>query len=305
MVERARSFVGTAEYVCPELLAEKSVTKSSDLWSLGCIFYQMMANKPPFKGSNEYQTFQRVMKGELTIPDYFPADLSDLIRKILLLDPDQRLGADGNWDAYRNHVFFKGFDWKELWNQTPPTMAPYPAKVETPPMGSTTSATPTGAAPISPVSPLTAEEQSWQKYLFPNERLLCVSVLHKRKYPVPFSIPIPIPSFKVTVRTFLLTDMGRLLWINVETGQQVGELTLVPSKIGTNDDTLSPMGDVDRDPEFESDDASGGISFLLSNKSDKEFQIVTAKKTYYLMDPDGRAKEWVELLQRIRNNPPT
>lgn len=46
---RSNSFVGTAQYVSPELLTDKSVTSSSDLWALGCIIYQMIAGLPPFR----------------------------------------------------------------------------------------------------------------------------------------------------------------------------------------------------------------------------------------------------------------
>ncbi|XP_014872385.1 putative 3-phosphoinositide-dependent protein kinase 2 isoform X2 [Poecilia latipinna] len=46
---RANSFVGTAQYVSPELLTEKSACKSSDLWALGCIIYQLVAGLPPFR----------------------------------------------------------------------------------------------------------------------------------------------------------------------------------------------------------------------------------------------------------------
>uniref|UniRef100_F6ZD74 3-phosphoinositide-dependent protein kinase 1 n=2 Tax=Monodelphis domestica TaxID=13616 RepID=F6ZD74_MONDO len=57
---RANSFVGTAQYVSPELLTEKSACKSSDLWALGCIIYQLVAGLPPFRAGNEYLIFQYI-----------------------------------------------------------------------------------------------------------------------------------------------------------------------------------------------------------------------------------------------------
>lgn len=49
MRERKNSFVGTAQYVSPELLTDKSASYSSDLWALGCIIYQMISGLPPFR----------------------------------------------------------------------------------------------------------------------------------------------------------------------------------------------------------------------------------------------------------------
>lgn len=46
--QRSNSFVGTAQYVSPELLAEETMSPCSDLWALGCIIYQMLAGMPPF-----------------------------------------------------------------------------------------------------------------------------------------------------------------------------------------------------------------------------------------------------------------
>lgn len=46
---RKNSFVGTAQYVSPELLTDKPVTPSSDLWAFGCIIYQMISGLPPFR----------------------------------------------------------------------------------------------------------------------------------------------------------------------------------------------------------------------------------------------------------------
>lgn len=54
--KRKNSFVGTAQYVSPELLTDKPVTPSSDLWAFGCIIYQMISGLPPFRSRYGFQT---------------------------------------------------------------------------------------------------------------------------------------------------------------------------------------------------------------------------------------------------------
>ena len=49
--QRRNSFVGTAQYVSPEVLTSKSSAySSSDLWALGCIIYQLVSGQLPFWG---------------------------------------------------------------------------------------------------------------------------------------------------------------------------------------------------------------------------------------------------------------
>ncbi|KAF9314118.1 pkb-activating kinase-like protein, partial [Linnemannia elongata] len=123
--DRANSFVGTAEYVSPELLTEKAACKSSDLWALGCIIYQLLAGRPPFKGSNEYQTFQKIVRLEYTFPAGFPKAAMDLVSRLLVHDPNERLGANNMIDQLKQHPFFDGVEWSELWNQPAPKLMPY------------------------------------------------------------------------------------------------------------------------------------------------------------------------------------
>ncbi|PWN41037.1 hypothetical protein IE81DRAFT_367771 [Ceraceosorus guamensis] len=113
---RTSSFVGTAEYVSPELLTEKAATHSSDWWAFGCVLYQMIAGRPPFKGPNEYQTFQRIIKREYEFPEEFPNDAKDLVEKLLVLDPAQRLGTgpDGV-QSIKGHALFRDVDWSSVW----------------------------------------------------------------------------------------------------------------------------------------------------------------------------------------------
>ncbi|KAI4216354.1 MAG: hypothetical protein LQ351_001364 [Letrouitia transgressa] len=116
---RANSFVGTAEYVSPELLKDKSACKASDLWAFGCIIYQLLAGRPPFKAGNEYLTFQKIIALEYEFPKGFPEVAKDLVERLLVLDPASRLSIE----HIKNHQFFKGVTWgRGLWKLRPPKL---------------------------------------------------------------------------------------------------------------------------------------------------------------------------------------
>lgn len=76
-----------------QALRGESVSYPADLWALGCIIYQMLVGKPPFRGASEYLTFQLVAAGDYSVPDALDPSARDVIGKLLLLDPQQRLGA--------------------------------------------------------------------------------------------------------------------------------------------------------------------------------------------------------------------
>lgn len=120
--DRAVSFVGTAEYVSPELLRDKSACKASDLWAFGCIVFQLLAGRPPFKAANEYLTFQKILALDYTFPPGFPEAAKDLVERLLVLEPTRRLPID----HIKSHMFFDGLTWgKSLWRQPAPRLKPY------------------------------------------------------------------------------------------------------------------------------------------------------------------------------------
>ena len=119
---RANSFVGTAEYVSPELLTSKNACKASDLWAFGCIIYQLLAGRPPFKDRNEYLTFQKIVALDYQFPPGFPPLARDLVERLLVLDPTRRLSID----HIKNHQFFDGMIWgRGLWKQKAPRLKSY------------------------------------------------------------------------------------------------------------------------------------------------------------------------------------
>ncbi|KIN01469.1 hypothetical protein OIDMADRAFT_123551 [Oidiodendron maius Zn] len=119
---RAQSFVGTAEYVSPELLTEKNACKASDLWAFGCIIYQLLTGRPPFKAANEYLTFQKIVGLDYAFPPGFPPAARDLVERLLVLDPQRRLSIE----HIKNHEFFDGIQWgRGLWRMKAPRLKPY------------------------------------------------------------------------------------------------------------------------------------------------------------------------------------
>lgn len=126
---RASSFVGTAEYVSPELLTDKNACKASDLWAFGCIIYQLLAGRPPFKAANEYLTFQKITSLQYDFPNGFPEVAKDLVERLLVLEPSRRLSID----QIKNHEFFDGINWgRGLWKQKAPRLKSFVPRIQDP-----------------------------------------------------------------------------------------------------------------------------------------------------------------------------
>lgn len=115
---RGSSFVGTAEYVSPELLLHNQCDVSSDIWALGCMIYQFLQGSPPFRGENELQTFEKTVSLDYpwSNPQVAPKGINpvavDLTRRILVLDPSAR----PTLQQIKLHKWFELIDWnnKEL-----------------------------------------------------------------------------------------------------------------------------------------------------------------------------------------------
>ena len=135
-VKRNKTFVGTAEYVSPEVLSDQSAGYGADLWAFGIMLYQMYCGQTPFKSNTNYLTFKNIEKLEITYPDKIniSKQAKDLINKILVKDPNKRLGAgepNTNLDIahLKKHPFFKGIKWKNLVNQNVPNAKNFKLKI--------------------------------------------------------------------------------------------------------------------------------------------------------------------------------
>jgi len=116
---RASSFCGTTEYIPPELLTSKGVGKMGDIWAFGCVIYQMICGYLPFKADTEFLTLQTISKCCPDYPEHLSNEIKDLLSKIFVSNPQERIGSVG-YEEIKSHPFFTGVDWDRVSNATPP-----------------------------------------------------------------------------------------------------------------------------------------------------------------------------------------
>lgn len=119
---RTNSFVGTEEYIAPEVIRGTGHTAAVDWWTLGILIFEMLFGTTPFKGSNRNQTFSNILKSDIVFPDtqQISSSCKSLIKKLLIKDENKRLGSKIGASDVKNHPFFKSVQWALLRNQSPP-----------------------------------------------------------------------------------------------------------------------------------------------------------------------------------------
>ena len=112
-----KEIVGTAEYCSPEMIGQCITDfRTNDIWALGVIIYYFYHGKTPFKGSNDYQTFERIKKGKFEINQLVPNEAKDLIKKLLKVDASKRI----NIPKIKQHPYFKNINWDTVLTNSVP-----------------------------------------------------------------------------------------------------------------------------------------------------------------------------------------
>ena len=108
--------IGTQNYAAPEILLGNKAGLGADLWSLGCILYEMFTGKPPFRAENIFLLIEKIQKEKLNFPNEFPETAKDLCLSLLKVNVEERLGFKGIWEI-KNHPFFGGINFETIYTK--------------------------------------------------------------------------------------------------------------------------------------------------------------------------------------------
>ena len=102
----AKTLVGTPYYLSPELCLKKPYNHKSDIWSLGCILYEMMYLKHAFEADSIGELVINILEGNfnLNINAGFSDDVINLVKSILIIDANKRPSVD---DILKNKILDK------------------------------------------------------------------------------------------------------------------------------------------------------------------------------------------------------
>ncbi|XP_063674304.1 SNF-related serine/threonine-protein kinase-like isoform X14 [Bolinopsis microptera] len=93
--EKLMTYCGSWKYSAPEILLQEEYDPPAvDVWSLGVMLFQMVAGRLPFSEVNQSETLTKIMDGSYEMPDEISDDLKDLLSRMIVVDPKDRITVD-------------------------------------------------------------------------------------------------------------------------------------------------------------------------------------------------------------------
>ncbi|KAI0058716.1 kinase-like protein [Artomyces pyxidatus] len=114
----ANTYVGTPYYMSPELMQEKAYDSKSDIWSLGCLIYELCALRPPFHEAKTHSELSiHIRNGRIPpLPRGYSQALSAVIKSMLNLNPAMRPSAAQLMQHEKLEHAYKVFETQKLFN---------------------------------------------------------------------------------------------------------------------------------------------------------------------------------------------
>lgn len=89
--QKRSTLCGTLDYLPPEMINSTNHDFSADIWSLGVLIYELLVGKPPFEHYDKNLTYKKISSIDLNVPSFVNNDAKDLIEKLLMKNPKERL----------------------------------------------------------------------------------------------------------------------------------------------------------------------------------------------------------------------
>lgn len=123
---RSMSFVGTHEYLAPEVISGEGHGSQVDWWTLGIFLFELLYGVTPFRGVDNELTLTNIVARALEFPKepVVHPSAKDLISQLLVKDPARRLGSTTGAMTIKHHSFFQGVNWALLRCTKPPVIPP-------------------------------------------------------------------------------------------------------------------------------------------------------------------------------------
>ncbi|XP_077916964.1 G protein-coupled receptor kinase 3 isoform X3 [Halichoerus grypus] len=128
--KKPHASVGTHGYMAPEVLQKGTAYDSSADWfSLGCMLFKLLRGHSPFrqhKTKDKHEIDRMTLTVNVELPEAFSPELRSLLEGLLQRDASKRLGCHGGGaQEVKEHIFFKGIDWQQVYLQKyPPPLIP-------------------------------------------------------------------------------------------------------------------------------------------------------------------------------------
>nr|AML79615.1 putative LOV domain-containing protein [Rhodiola rosea] len=122
----SNSFVGTEEYIAPEIVTAIGHTSAVDWWALGILLYEMFYGYTPFRGKTRQRTFTNILQKDVKFPRNISVSVhaKQLMYGLLQRDPKNRLGSVEGSNEIKKHPFFRGINWALIRCTNPPDLEP-------------------------------------------------------------------------------------------------------------------------------------------------------------------------------------
>ncbi|KAL2693999.1 Serine/threonine-protein kinase ark1 [[Neocosmospora] mangrovei] len=94
---RRKTMCGTLDYLPPEMIkpgtSDNYYNEKVDLWSMGVLAYEFLVGEAPFEDT-PIMTQRRIERADMTIPKWVSPEATDLIKRLLVLDPEKRISLE-------------------------------------------------------------------------------------------------------------------------------------------------------------------------------------------------------------------